>query len=73
MLVFDYVKNKLKKEELLALYAAKIEDIFATLYRQINFTCFERRIHANENELKSEEFLKFGWKNLKKCLVKAWN
>ncbi len=55
MLVFDYVKNKLKKEELLALYAAKIEDIFATLYRQINFTCFERRIHANENELKSEE------------------
>ncbi len=40
---------------MLALYAAKIEDIFATLYRQINFTCFERRIHVNENELKSEE------------------
>lgn len=55
MLVFDYVKNKLKKDELLALYAAKIEDIFATLYRQINFTCFERRVHSYENELNSEE------------------
>lgn len=55
MLVFDYVKNKLKSEELIALYAAKIEDIFATLYRQINFTCFERRVHKEENELKKEQ------------------
>ncbi|MBZ7953600.1 M3 family oligoendopeptidase [Campylobacter sp. W0018] len=58
MLVFDYVKNKLKKEELIALYAAKIEDIFATLYRQINFTCFERRIHNHKHELNSEEISK---------------
>ncbi|MGH2304720.1 M3 family oligoendopeptidase [Campylobacter taeniopygiae] len=58
MLVFDYVKNKLKKEELIALYAAKIEDIFATLYRQINFTCFERRIHNHKHELSSEEISK---------------
>ncbi|TKX33086.1 M3 family oligoendopeptidase [Campylobacter aviculae] len=58
MLVFDYVKNKLKKEELTALYAAKIEDIFATLYRQINFTCFERRIHSYKHELDSEEISK---------------
>ncbi|MGH2266842.1 M3 family oligoendopeptidase [Campylobacter taeniopygiae] len=58
MLVFDYIKNKLKKEELIALYAAKIEDIFATLYRQINFTCFERRIHNHKHELNSEEISK---------------
>lgn len=58
MLVFDYIKNKLKKEELIALYAAKIEDIFATLYRQINFTCFERRIHSYKHELNSEEISK---------------
>ncbi|MGH2327212.1 M3 family oligoendopeptidase [Campylobacter taeniopygiae] len=58
MLVFDYIKNKLKKEELIALYAAKIEDIFATLYRQINFTCFERRIHNHKHELSSEEISK---------------
>ncbi|MCH5335809.1 MAG: M3 family oligoendopeptidase [Campylobacter sp.] len=55
MLVFDYIKTKLKKDELIALYAAKIEDIFATLYRQINFTCFERRIHAYKDELSKEQ------------------
>lgn len=55
MLVFDYIKTKLEKDELIALYAAKIEDIFATLYRQINFTCFERRIHAHKDELSKEQ------------------
>ncbi|MPV76917.1 M3 family oligoendopeptidase [Campylobacter hepaticus] len=58
MLVFDFIKDKLKKEELLSLYANKIEDIFATFYRQINFTCFERRLHAQENELSTEELNK---------------
>ncbi|KAA6229460.1 M3 family oligoendopeptidase [Campylobacter sp. LR264d] len=58
MLVFDYVKTRLKKNELIALYAAKLEDIFATLYRQINFTTFERRIHASENNLSIEELSK---------------
>jgi len=58
MLVFDFIKDKLKKEELVALYAAKIEDIFATLYRQINFTTFERRIHSHKNELSTEEISK---------------
>ncbi len=51
MLVFDYMKKNLKKDELLGLYAAKLEDIFATLYRQINFTTFERAIHGFEGEL----------------------
>ena len=55
MLVFDYMKEKLKKDELLALYASKIEDIFATLYRQINFTTFERRIYSFDRELNTEE------------------
>ncbi|WP_169785231.1 M3 family oligoendopeptidase [Campylobacter curvus] len=51
MLVFDYVKNTLKGKEKISLLAGKIEDIFATLYRQINFTTFERRIHAYEGEI----------------------
>ncbi|EAK6049979.1 M3 family oligoendopeptidase [Campylobacter lari] len=55
MLIFDYIKENLDKEELLSLYAAKIEDIFATLYRQINFTTFERRFHAKKEELSAQE------------------
>ena len=39
------------KTALRAMLAAKIEDIFATLYRQIGFTTFERRVHANADEL----------------------
>lgn len=58
MLIFDYIKDNLNKEELLSLYAAKIEDIFATLYRQINFTTFERRFHATQGELSAEELSK---------------
>lgn len=54
MLVFDYVKNTLKGKEKISLLAGKIEDIFATLYRQINFTTFERRIHAYEGEISLE-------------------
>ena len=39
------------KTALRAMLAAKIEDIFATLYRQIGFTTFERRVHASTDEL----------------------
>ena len=39
------------KTVLRAMLAAKIEDIFATLYRQIGFTTFERRVHASADEL----------------------
>lgn len=39
------------KTTLRAMLAAKIEDIFATLYRQIGFTTFERRVHASADEL----------------------
>ncbi|WP_295151441.1 M3 family oligoendopeptidase [uncultured Campylobacter sp.] len=39
------------KTALRAMLAAKIEDIFATLYRQIGFTTFERCVHASADEL----------------------
>lgn len=55
MLVFEYIKNSLPKEQRVALLAGKIEDIFATLYRQINFTTFERRIHSYDGEISSDE------------------
>lgn len=55
MLVFEYIKNSVSKEQRVALLAGKIEDIFATLYRQINFTTFERRIHSYEGEISSDE------------------
>ena len=54
MLVFDYMRKN-GNGDLKAMLAAKIEDIFATLYRQINFTTFERRIHATKDELGVEE------------------
>ena len=55
MLLFEDMKKRLNKEELISLYANKLEDIFATLYRQIVFTNFERRVHSSE-ELSKEEF-----------------
>ncbi len=56
MLLFDHLKTKLNQEELKEIYAAKLEDIFSTLFRQVVMTNFERRIHENQQELKSEEF-----------------
>jgi len=58
MLVFDYIKEELSADEKISLYSGKIEDIFATLYRQINFTTFERRVHAHEGELNLDTFNK---------------
>lgn len=57
MLVFDYMRKN-GNGDLKPMLAAKIEDIFATLYRQINFTTFERRIHAAKDELGVEEINK---------------
>ena len=54
MLVFDYMRKN-GNGDLKPMLAAKIEDIFATLYRQINFTTFERRIHAAKDELSTDE------------------
>jgi len=55
MLLFEDIKKELNREELLSLYANKLEDIFATLFRQIVFTNFERRVH-NQDELSEEDF-----------------
>ena len=51
MLLFDKMKKELKDEELLSLYAGKIEDIFSTLFRQVVMTNFEREVHKREGEL----------------------
>ncbi|WP_289185077.1 M3 family metallopeptidase, partial [Helicobacter japonicus] len=56
MLLFDTLKTALSKEELIPLYAGKLEDIFSTLFRQVVMTHFERRIHAQNDELKPEQF-----------------
>lgn len=53
MLVFDYIYQK--SDDKISLLASKLEDIFATLYRQINFTTFERRVHSFEGELRKDE------------------
>ncbi len=66
MLVFDYIKDTLSEEEKTSLYAGKIEDIFATLYRQINFTTFERRVHAHDGELDLVTFNKYWLEESKK-------
>ncbi|NCD12184.1 MAG: oligoendopeptidase F, partial [Epsilonproteobacteria bacterium] len=59
MLVFDAIKDGLSNAEKRSLYASKIEDIFSTLYRQINFTTFERKVHAHEGELDLETFNRY--------------
>lgn len=55
MLLFDKLKNQISDDEKISLYAGKLEDIFATLFRQNVFTNFERRIHNKEGELSSDE------------------
>ncbi|NPA12245.1 MAG: M3 family oligoendopeptidase [Epsilonproteobacteria bacterium] len=57
MLLFEELKKSLNKDELIEIYANKLEDMFATLFRQIVFTNFERKIHS-KNELNSDEINK---------------
>ncbi|NCB53349.1 MAG: M3 family oligoendopeptidase [Epsilonproteobacteria bacterium] len=59
MLVFDAIKEGLSLDEKRSLYASKIEDMFSTLYRQINFTTFERKVHAHEGELDTATFNRY--------------
>jgi oligoendopeptidase F len=58
MLLFESIKNTLDTDELKSLYSSKLEDIFATLYRQVIFTTFEREIYKNEKELSSDDYSK---------------
>lgn len=55
MLLFEKMSQNLDGKDLLALYAGKIEDIFSTLFRQVVMTNFERRIHAQIDELSVEK------------------
>jgi oligoendopeptidase F len=71
MLVFDAIKEGLNPQEKRSLYASKIEDIFSTLYRQINFTTFERRVHAHEGELNLETFNRYWMEESRKMFGKS--
>ncbi|MEO1941688.1 MAG: M3 family metallopeptidase, partial [Campylobacterales bacterium] len=55
MVLFEELKQELPPDQLLPLYASKIEDIFATLFRQIVFTNFERRVFEAPGELSSDQ------------------
>jgi oligoendopeptidase F len=55
MLLFQQMKKELSREELIPLYASKLEDIFATLFRQIVFTNFERRVFSHIGELTADQ------------------
>jgi oligoendopeptidase F len=70
MLLFEDMKKRLNREELLSLYAGKLEDMFATLFRQIVFTNFERRVHKEE-ELSEEEFNKIWQEENQKMFGKS--
>ncbi len=54
MLLFDKIQKHLSREEKIEVYSGKLEDIFATLFRQNVFTNFERLIHLKEGELDKE-------------------
>jgi len=71
MLVFDAIKDNLSVSEKRSLYASKIEDIFSTLYRQINFTTFERKVHAHEGELSLETFNTYWMEESQKMFGKS--
>lgn len=59
MLVYESIKETLSKEDKIALIAGKLEDIFATLFRQINFTTFERRVHEFDGEISLDRLNEF--------------
>ncbi|WP_414146412.1 M3 family oligoendopeptidase [Helicobacter sp.] len=54
MLLFEKMQKNLNNKEKIALYAGKLEDVFATLFRQNVFTNFERLVHKKEGELSTE-------------------
>lgn len=58
MLVFDHLKEELSSREKFSLYMSKIEDIFATAFRQISMYQFEQDLHytrGKKGELTAEE------------------
>ena len=71
MLVFDAIKENLSLEEKRSLYASKIEDIFSTLYRQINFTTFERLVHGHKGEVDVKTFNAYWMQESQKMFGKS--
>lgn len=71
MLVYDAIKDTLSKDEKKALLASKIEDIFATLFRQITFTNYEMILHNHEGELSVDEFCDIWLKTSQKMFGKS--
>ncbi len=70
MLLFEEIKSSLSLEEKIEIYAAKLEDIFATLFRQIVFTNFERRVHSLD-ELKPQDYNKIWMEENQKMFNKS--
>jgi len=68
MLLFENIKKSLEKDELIKIYANKLEDLFATLFRQIVFTNFERRVHSM-GELSADEFSKIWYEENEKMFL----
>jgi oligoendopeptidase F len=67
MLVFESLVDKADRKDRLALYAEKIEGIFASVFRQASMFRFERDCHNKrraEGELTPEEFGELWQKNL---------
>ncbi len=71
MILFDYIKQHSDKDELLSIYGGKLEDIFATLFRQIIFTTFERKVHSQKDELSIDKFNELWMKENKKMFPKS--
>jgi oligoendopeptidase F len=59
MIVFENLLEKSKNTEKIILIEKKLQDIFATIFTQIQYTLFEKEIHEfvlNEKELSREDF-----------------
>jgi oligoendopeptidase F len=45
LLLSDYLETTLSKEEKISFYLNQLQEVFATLYRQIQYTFFEKKAH----------------------------
>jgi len=63
MLVFEKLQEEASLQDRLALYAGKIEGIFATIFRQAAMYLFEREIHTGRREKGElpQDFINEAW------------
>ena len=74
MLVFDHLKEEFSPREKFSLYMSKVEDIFATIFRQISMYQFEQDIHhmrRKKGELTAEEIGKLWNKRRREMFGKS--